>query len=105
MDGSILVVDNNAAIRDLLVANLGHAGYRVACAADVREAETLLRDNRPDLAVLELVLPGTPRLTFARHLRSNHRTAAISTIAFSARAAESERVEAPQIGADYISTM
>jgi len=100
MDGSIIVVDNNAAVRDLLVANLGHAGYRVACAADVREAETLVRGGRPDLAVLELVLPGTPGLTFARQLRSDQRTAGICIIAISARAEESDRVAALEAGAD-----
>lgn len=100
MDGSILVVDNNAAIRDLLAANLGHAGYRVACAADVREAETLVRGGRPDLAVLELVLPGTPGLTFARQLRSDQRTVGICIIAISARAEESDRVAALEAGAD-----
>jgi len=100
MDGSILVVDNNAAIRDLLAANLGHAGYRVTCAADVREAETVVRGGRPDLAVLELVLPGTPGLTFARQLRGDQRTAGISIIAISARATEPDRVAALEAGAD-----
>ena len=69
-----------------------------ARAADVREAETLVRGGRPDLAVLELVLPGTPGLTFARQLRGDQRTAGISIIAISARAEESDRVAALEAG-------
>ena len=68
MAGSILVVEDEAAIRDLLAANLQRAGYRVMCAGDVPQAEALVRESRPDLVLLDWVLPGVPGLTFARHL-------------------------------------
>ena len=68
MGGSILVVEDEAAIRDLLAANLQRAGYKVMCAGDVPQAEALVRDSRPDLVLLDWVLPGTPGLTFARHV-------------------------------------
>ena len=65
MGGSILVVEDEAAIRDLLAANLQRAGYRVMTAGDVPQAEALVRDSRPDLVLLDWVLPGVPGLTFA----------------------------------------
>jgi len=70
MGGSILVVEDEAAIRDLLAANLQRAGYRVMCAGDVPQAEALVRESRPDLVLLDWVLPGIPGLTFARRLRA-----------------------------------
>jgi len=100
MDGSILVVEDDASIRDLLAGNLGHAGYRVSCAGDVPEAEALIRDIRPDLALLDWILPGTPGLTFARRLRNDQRTAGISIIMVSGRSEEQDKVAALESGVD-----
>src|SRR5213079_1780931 len=88
MGGSILVVEDEAAIRDLLAANLQRAGYKVMCAGDVPQAEALVRDTRPDLVLLDWVLPGVPGLTFARRLRSDQ------------RAEEQDKVTALESGAD-----
>ena len=99
MDGSILVVEHDAALRDLLAGNLGHAGYRVSCAKDVSQAEVLVREIRPDLALLDW-MPGTPGLMFARQLRSDRRTAGVSIIVVSARSEEQDRVAALESAAD-----
>src|SRR5258707_14319471 len=74
MGGSILVVEDEAAIRDMLAANLQRAGYRVMTAGDVPQAEALARESRPDLVLLDWVLPGIPRLTFERRRRGDQRT-------------------------------
>jgi len=100
MGGSILVVDDEAAIRDLLAANLQRAGYKVMCAGDVPQAEALVRDSRPDLVLLDWVLPGTPGLTFARRLRNDQRTKDISIVLLTARAEEQDKVAALESGAD-----
>jgi len=100
MYGSILVVDDDATIRELLAGNLSNAGYRVSCAHDVPGAEAALRDMRPDLALLDWVLPGTSGVTFARQLRSDQRTAHVSIIVVSGRSAEQDRVAALESGAD-----
>ena len=63
MGGSILVVEDEAAVRHLLAANLQRAGYKVMCAGDVPQAEALVRDTRPDLVLLDWVLPDTPGVT------------------------------------------
>src|SRR6266446_2425914 len=100
MGGSILVVDDEAAVRDLLAANLQRAGYRVMTAGDVPQAEALVRESRPDLVLLDWVLPGIPGLTFARRLRGDQRTKDISIVLLSARAEEQDKVTALESGAD-----
>lgn len=99
MEGSILVVERNAATRDLVAGNLQHAGYQVSCAGDITEAEKLVRGFRPDVALLDWT-PGSPGLTFTRQLRSDRRTADISIIMVSARTDEEDRVAALESGAD-----
>ena len=69
MSGAILIVEDEADVRDLLAANLEHAGYRVSVAGDVAKAEVMMREVRPDLVLLDWVLPGIPGLSFARKLR------------------------------------
>jgi two-component system phosphate regulon response regulator PhoB len=102
MGGSILVVEDEAAIRDLLAANLQRAGYRVMTAGDVPQAEALVRESRPDLVLLDWVLPGIPGLTFARRLRGDQRTKDISIVLLSARAEEQDQVTAPQLADDVV---
>jgi len=100
MDGSVLVVENEASARDLLAVNLKHAGYRVTCAADVMEAETLVQSERPNLVLLDWVLPGIPGLSFTRRLRRNQRTRDISVVLISERTEEQDKVAALEGGAD-----
>lgn len=99
MEGSVLVVDRDRQVRELLTGNLDHAGYRVRSASDVAEAEALIRDTRPDAALLDWS-EGSSSLTFARQLRGDSRTAAISIIMLSARSDEQDRVAALEVGAD-----
>jgi two-component system phosphate regulon response regulator PhoB len=100
MGGSILVVDDEAALRDILSANLRREGYKVMCAGDVPQAEALVRDSRPDLVLLDWTLPGTPGLSFARRLRSDQRTRDISIVLVTARAEEQDKISALESGAD-----
>ncbi len=100
MGGSILVVEDEAAERDLLAASLQSAGYRVTTARDVPQAEALVRESRPDLVLLDWMLPGIPGLNFARRLRGDQRTRNISIVVLSARAEEQDRVTGLESGAD-----
>lgn len=100
MEGSVLVVDNEVPVRDLLAVNLQSAGYKVQCAEDVPQAEALMRHTRPDLVVLNWILPGIPGLPFARRLRSDQRTRDISIVLISDRAGEQDKVAALDGGAD-----
>src|SRR5260370_23993311 len=98
MDCSILVVEDDAVTRDLLAGNLRHAGYQAFCAGDVPEAEAKVREIRPDLVLLDWLLPGTPGLTFARQLRGDQRTTDIAIILVSARSEEQDKIAALESG-------
>src|SRR5882672_4770884 len=100
MDGSILVVEGEAPARQLLAVNLQSSGFEVRCAGDVAQAEALVREVRPDLVLLDWVLPGIPGLPFARRLRSDQRTRDISIVLISERAEEQDKVAALEGGAD-----
>jgi two-component system phosphate regulon response regulator PhoB len=100
MDGSILVVENETYSRQLLAANLQSSGYKVRCAEDVPQAEALVREVRPDLILLDWVLPGVPGLPFTRRIRSDQRTKDISIVLISERAEEQDKVAALEGGVD-----
>lgn len=100
MDGSILVVENEISARQLLTANLQNSGYKVRCAGDVAQAETLVREVRPDLVLLDWILPGVPGLPFTRWIRNDQRTRDISIVLISERAEEHDKVAALEGGAD-----
>ena len=100
MAGSVLVVEDEEPVRQLLAGNLQNAGYQVHCAPDVAQAEAMMRKVRPDLVVLNWILPGTPGLPFARRLRGDRRTRDISIVLISDRAEEQDKVAALEGGAD-----
>lgn len=99
MQGSILVVERDGDIRDLMVNGFRNAGYRVSCAKDFPEAEHCMREHRPDLALLDWS-EGGPGLMYARQLRGDQRTADVSIIMLSARNSEHDTVAALESGAD-----
>jgi two-component system phosphate regulon response regulator PhoB len=100
MYGSILVVEEEATARQLLASNLQSSGYKVSCTGNVAQAETLVREVRPDLVLLDWVLPGVPGFPFTRRLRSDQRTRDISIVLISERAEEQDKVAALEGGAD-----
>ena len=100
MGGRILVVEDDAGTRELIGMNLEHAGFQVALAADVPQAEALVKEVRPDLVVLDWMLPGTPGLTFARRLRTEQRTREVSILMISGRSEEQDKIAALEGGAD-----
>jgi len=100
MGGAILVVEDEPAIQELIAVNLEHAGHQVLRAANVPEAEALVREVLPDLVLLDWMLPGTPGLNFARQLRTNQRTKDIPIIMLTARAQEQDTIAGLEGGAD-----
>ena len=100
MDGSILVVEDETSSRHLLAASLQNSGYRVRCASDIKQAEALVREMRPDLVLLDSISPGIPGLPFTRRLRNDQRTRDISIVLISERAEEQDKVTALEGGAD-----
>jgi len=100
MGGAILVVEDEPAIQELIAVNLEHAGHQVLRAANVPEAEALVREVLPDLVLLDWMLPGPPGVNFARQLRTDQRTKDIPIIMLTARAQEQDTIAGLESGAD-----
>jgi len=93
----ILVVDDERSITDLLVYNLQRSGYQVVVACDGRQALRLAQAERPDLVILDLMLPGLDGLDVCRALQ---REGSIPIIMLTARDEEIDRVVGLELGAD-----
>jgi len=100
MDGehpSILVVDVDPKLRELLARYLGKESFRVRTANDGNEMDLMIDQAPPDLVVLDLMLPGEDGLSIARRLRG---TTDIPVIILSARGDEVDRIVGLEVGAD-----
>lgn len=97
---SILMVDDEVAIRELIEYNLEKEGYRVTCAADGEEALRLLGKNKYSLIILDLMLPGINGLDICRQIRQDHSLAAIPIIMLTAKGEEIDKVVGLELGAD-----
>jgi two-component system, OmpR family, phosphate regulon response regulator PhoB len=89
---SILVVEDEPAILELLRINLVDAGYEVRSAETAEAALRLLREALPDLVLLDWMLPGQSGLSLARQLRADARTRELPIIMVTARAEESDKI-------------
>jgi two-component system response regulator ResD len=97
--GSVLVVDDEPTIAEVVSRYLERAGYRTRIAADGARALELVASDRPDLVVLDLMLPGLDGLEVMRRLREHDRDR-IATILLTAKGEESDRVIGLRMGAD-----
>jgi two-component system phosphate regulon response regulator PhoB len=96
----ILVVDDEADITALVAYHLAKAGYRVATAANGRDALRSAREERPDLVVLDLMLPGVSGYDVLAELRRRDETKDIGVILLTARKDEPDRIRGLSLGAD-----
>jgi two-component system phosphate regulon response regulator PhoB len=97
---NVLIVEDEAAIQELIAVNLESAGHHTLRAADAEQALTILRQTLPDLVLLDWMLPGQSGLAIARHLRTNERTRAIPIIMLTAKSSEQDKVIGLEAGAD-----
>ena len=100
MTTTILVVEDEPAILELVSVNLRHAGFQVIRATSAEEAETVIRNELPDLLVLDWMLPGQSGVGFARKLRSDERSRELPIIMLTARVHEEDKVQGLDAGAD-----
>mgnify|MGYP002146323878 FL=1 len=98
--GRILVVEDEAAIAELLSMNLRFEGHEVRIAATSDEAVQAVRDSLPDLVVLDWMLPGEPGVALARRWRADARTRDLPIIMLTARSDERDLVQGLDAGAD-----
>jgi DNA-binding response OmpR family regulator len=94
---TVLVVDDEPTLREVVVRYLERAGYRALEAGDGDEAEELLRNQPPDLVILDLMLPGTDGLELCRRIRAD---SALPVIMLTARGEEADRIVGLELGAD-----
>jgi DNA-binding response OmpR family regulator len=97
MNERILVVEDEPALRDTLAWNLEHEGYQVKAVADGKTGLATARDWKPDLLLLDLMLPGIDGLDICRILR---RETSVPILMLTARDQEVDRVVGLEVGAD-----
>ncbi|MGH8190387.1 MAG: phosphate regulon transcriptional regulator PhoB [Rhodanobacteraceae bacterium] len=100
MHKRILIVEDEASIRDMVAFALRKADMEVIHAADARAALVAIADAPPDLILLDWMLPGMTGLELARRLRGVERTAEVPIIMLTARGEEMDRVSGLEAGVD-----
>jgi len=100
MPSSILVVEDEPAIAELIAVNLQHAGHYPIRAYNAEQALSLMSDVLPDLVLLDWMLPGKSGVMFAKELRANERTRQIPIIMLTARSEEQDKIMGLDSGAD-----
>ena len=100
MKGKVLLVEDEAPIREMLRYTLMKEGYTLREAADVEQARPILAEYKPDLILLDWMLPGMSGADYARRIRSDPDTRDIPIIMLTARGKEADKVRGLDIGAD-----
>lgn len=96
----ILIVDDEVNIRELVKFNLDKAGYTIIEAADGQSAVNTARADKPDLVILDLMLPGIDGLEVCRHLKGQRETSGIPIIMLTAKNEEIDKILGLELGAD-----
>jgi two-component system alkaline phosphatase synthesis response regulator PhoP len=97
---TILIVDDEEDILELLRYNLSKEGYRVICVETGEKALTEIRRQPPDVVILDLMLPGVDGLDVCREVKASADTAGIPIIMLTARTEEADVVTGLELGAD-----
>jgi len=97
---TVLVADDDEDILQLVSFRLERAGYTVVTAADGQQALAAARQHQPDLAVLDVMMPGLNGYEVTRQLRADPATAAIPVILLTARVQEADVSRGFEAGAD-----
>ncbi len=100
MKYKILVVDDEPDVLELVEYNLKSAGYDVIRAVDGQEALKKAKNGKPDLILLDIMLPGIDGFEVCKVLKREQETSAIPIIMLTAKAAEVDRVVGLELGAD-----
>jgi two-component system, OmpR family, phosphate regulon response regulator PhoB len=97
---SVLVVEDESAIAELIAINLRHAGFEVTVAADAVAAQREIDRVLPDLVLLDWMLPGQSGVQLARRWRTDARTRDLPLIMLTARSDEADKITGLDSGAD-----
>ncbi|MFP3977041.1 phosphate regulon transcriptional regulator PhoB [Marinobacter sp. KMM 10035] len=97
---TVLIVDDEPAIREMIVVALEMADYECLEASDAPEAHALIVDRQPDIILLDWMLPGTSGIELARRLKKEETTSDIPIIMLTAKVEEDNKIRGLEIGAD-----
>lgn len=100
MAASILIVEDEPAIREMIAMGLGRAGFDVRHASSAEDARAAIRLSSPDLVLLDWMLPGQSGLELARQLKRTPETRDVPIIMLTARGEEEDRIRGLDTGAD-----
>ena len=100
MTARVLIVEDEAPLAELLRYNLEAEGFRVSHAETGEEAEILVAEERPDLVLLDWMLPQVSGIELCRRLRTRPETRAIPIVMLTARGEEGDRIRGLSTGAD-----
>ena len=100
MNAKILIVEDEPAIQELLAFNVMQAGFYALRAEDADSAWQQIRNNVPDLILLDWMLPNTSGVVLAKQLRADERTKDIPIIMLTARGEERDKILGLESGAD-----
>ena len=98
--GKILIVEDEAPIREMIAFHLMRAGFDTVEAEDCRQAREMLADERPDLALIDWMLPDMSGLELTRMLKRDNEHEDLAVIILTARADEHDKVSGLEGGAD-----
>lgn len=98
--GLIMVIEDDDDNMELIKFLLNKADYEVLSASDGREGLKMVTENKPDLVLLDLAIPGIDGWNLAKHIRSNPDTVSIPLVAVSAHSLPRDRQEAIDAGCD-----
>jgi two-component system phosphate regulon response regulator PhoB len=96
----VLIVDDEAPIREMIAVALEMAGYECLEAENAQQAHALILDRKPDMVLLDWMMPGTSGVEFARRLRKDEVTAEVPIIMLTAKADEDNKVKGLESGVD-----
>lgn len=100
MTATVLVVEDEPAIQELIACNLEQAGHQAIRAESAEQALQLVRHALPDLVLLDWMLPGISGIELARRLKADKRTQSVPIIMLTARAEEGDKIAGLESGAD-----
>jgi two-component system phosphate regulon response regulator PhoB len=100
MSATILIVEDEPQVQELVAVNLEHAGHRVRRAASAGEAVSSIREELPDVLILDWMLPDESGLSLTRRLREDERTRGLPILMLTARAMEQDKISGLEAGAD-----